>query len=129
MKLASFIGAIALGAASIIACSAAPEQDGTAASSEAMILPIPADAGPGTRLCGPGIAGNLRCPPGYMCSIDGIDTGHCIVIPKPKPHCNAETECTGPLRQECRICDDGTFTCAHWTCESGACAVATCPTP
>ena len=129
MKLSRFFAPLVLGAAALFACSAAPQQDGTTTTSEELIAPPAPDAGGVLHPCGPGVVGNPRCPAGYMCRVDGIDTGHCIAIPKPKPHCIADTECDGPLPQECRVCEDGTLACAHWTCESGACAVATCPTP
>lgn len=40
--------------------------------------------------------------------------------------CAADTDCSGILPQFCRTCDDGSTSCAHWSCVTNACQIATC---
>ena len=41
--------------------------------------------------------------------------------------CLKDSDCAGPLPQLCQVCSNGQAACAHWSCVSGGCAVATCP--
>lgn len=41
--------------------------------------------------------------------------------------CAADADCSGILPQFCRTCDDGSTSCAHWSCVTNACQIATCP--
>jgi hypothetical protein len=41
--------------------------------------------------------------------------------------CTKDGDCSGPLPQLCEVCSNGQAACAHWSCVSGSCAVATCP--
>lgn len=40
--------------------------------------------------------------------------------------CAMDSDCSGILPQFCRVCDDGTTSCAHWSCVTNACQIATC---
>lgn len=40
--------------------------------------------------------------------------------------CQADADCSGILPQFCRVCDDGSTSCAHWSCVTNACQIATC---
>ena len=42
--------------------------------------------------------------------------------------CQTASDCSGVLPMFCRICADGSNGCAHWSCASGQCQVATCET-
>jgi hypothetical protein len=40
--------------------------------------------------------------------------------------CTLDTDCSGILPQFCRVCSDGTESCAHWSCVANSCEVVTC---
>jgi hypothetical protein len=40
--------------------------------------------------------------------------------------CNADKDCSGILPQFCKVCSDGSTSCAHWACQAHHCAVTTC---
>ena len=40
--------------------------------------------------------------------------------------CQAASDCTGFLPQNCMQCADGTSQCAHWDCNAGSCVTVTC---
>jgi hypothetical protein len=42
------------------------------------------------------------------------------------PSCQEDTDCSGFLPQFCRVCSDGSTSCAHWSCVANSCQIATC---
>ncbi len=40
--------------------------------------------------------------------------------------CSVDTDCSGILPDFCRVCGDGTESCAHWSCVANGCAIVTC---
>jgi hypothetical protein len=50
----------------------------------------------------------------------------CCLPAQPDNGCHADADCSGILPQFCRVCDDGSTSCAHWSCVENACQIATC---
>jgi hypothetical protein len=59
----------------------------------------------------------------YSCG-GGLGVECCL--PPQAPACQAASDCGGVLPQFCRLCSDGTSSCAHWSCVNNACEIATC---
>ena len=71
---------------------------------------------PGT--CPNGTTGGYSCGSGL-----GVT---CCVPQQQSNQCQLDTDCTGLLPDFCRVCGDGTESCAHWSCVSNSCQIVTC---
>ena len=61
---------------------------------------------------------------GYSC---GGGLGVTCCMPQQQSNqCELDTDCSGALPQFCRVCGDGTESCAHWSCVSNSCQIVTC---
>jgi hypothetical protein len=69
--------------------------------------------------------GNIGDARKYSCGA-GLGIECCLPPPASQPECVTANDCPGFLPQFCKVCSDGTSQCAHWTCDAGKCAVATC---
>jgi hypothetical protein len=56
----------------------------------------------------------------------GIECCFPSSTPPAGPSCAHDSDCSGALPQFCKVCSDGTSQCAHWSCESNHCVIATC---
>ena len=62
----------------------------------------------------------------YSCG-GGLGVECCLPKPAPTgPACKSASDCTGPLPHFCKLCDDGSSACAHYTCEQKHCTILTC---
>lgn len=62
----------------------------------------------------------------YSCG-GGLGIECCLPRPAPTgPACKKASDCSGALPDFCRVCSDGSSSCAHFSCDSGHCTIATC---
>jgi hypothetical protein len=69
-------------------------------------------------------AGTVADATEYSCG-SGLGV-ECCLPAQPDTSCTTADDCSGLLPQFCRTCDDGSQSCAHWSCGSSACEIATC---
>ncbi len=50
----------------------------------------------------------------------------CCLPAQPSNQCNADSDCSGILPDFCRVCSDGSESCAHWSCAQNMCQIVTC---
>ena len=51
----------------------------------------------------------------------------CCLPPAADNSCSEASDCSGALPDFCRVCSDGSESCAHWACDSGTCQIESCP--
>jgi hypothetical protein len=61
---------------------------------------------------------------GYSCG-GGLGVT-CCMPQQSSNQCTADTDCSGFLPQYCRMCGDGSESCAHWSCVESTCQIVTC---
>jgi hypothetical protein len=73
--------------------------------------------------CTGGTVGDART---YSCG-GGLGVECCLPADQPVDSCNTASDCRGALPQYCTLCSNGLSACAHFTCQSHKCVIATCP--
>lgn len=90
-------------------------QGATCASAGGTCVPLVPDA------CEFGSIGDAN---EYSCG-GGLGVECCLPL-QASNSCQTDSDCTGFLPQFCRACGDGTTQCAHWSCVTNACEIASC---
>ena len=60
----------------------------------------------------------------YSCG-GGLGVECCLPL-QPDNSCNTDGDCSGSLPHFCKQCEDGTTSCAHWSCLEKACQITSC---